>query len=91
MKDMDNAFTGSGGTLTFKFKSMIPPKINSLYNLVLLGDGSKLMYVPRGSKADYLFAMTGPIGDNNTKESMLTYYEEGYPNRLAHIIEYDPE
>lgn len=91
MKDMDHAFNGSGGTLTFKFKSMIPPKIDSLYNSVLLGDGSKLMYVPRGSKADYLFAMTGPIGDNNTKESMLTYYEEGYPNRLAHIIEYDPE
>ena len=84
---MNNSFNYSEGDgfYTIKFKSATPPTDNgggtsplSSFYFTVLKNKCYLM-VPRGSKKDYLIAMTGLDSNYPT------------PDELAHIIEYDPE
>lgn len=47
--------------------------------------------VPRGSKKDYLIAMTGLDSSYSTPDAMYDYHETYKPEVLERIIEYDPE
>ena len=84
---MNNSFNypEGDGFYTIKFKSATPPTDNgggtsplSSFYFTVLKNKCYLM-VPRGSKKDYLIAMTGLDSNYPT------------PDELAHIIEYDPE
>lgn len=84
---MNNSFyyPEGDGFYTIKFKSATPPTDNgggtsplSSFYFTVLKNKCYLM-VPRGSKKDYLIAMTGLDSNYPT------------PDELAHIIEYDPE
>ena len=97
---MNNSFyyPSGDGIYTIKFKSATPPTdkgggtapLGSFYYTVLTNNGCYLM-VPRGSKKDYLVAMTGLDSYYSTPDAMYGYYETYKPEALEHIIEYDPE
>ena len=85
------------GFYTIKFKSATPPTGEvggtsplSSFSYTVLENKCYLM-VPRGSKKDYLVAITGLNSNYPTPDAMYSYYETYKPDELAHIIEYDPE
>ncbi len=96
---MNNSFyyPEGDGFYTIKFKSATPPTdkgggtapLGSFYYTVLMN--KCYLMVPRGSKKDYLIAMTGLDSHYPTPDEMYDYYETYKPDKLAHIIEYDPE
>ena len=96
---MNNSFyyPEGDGFYTIKFKSATPPTdkvggtppLGSFHSTVLMN--KCYLMVPRGSKKDYLIAMTGLASDYPTPDAMYGYYETYQPDKLAHIIEYDPE
>ena len=85
------------GFYTIKFKSATPPTgkpggtppLSSFYYTVL--KNKCYLMVPRGSKKDYLVAITGLNSNYPTPDAMYGYYETYKPDALEHIIEYDPE
>ena len=96
---MNNSFDMplGDGFYTIKFKSATPPTdkgggtapLSSFSYTVL--QGKCYLMVPRGSKKDYLVAMTGLDSNYPTPDAMYGYYETYKPDELEHIIEYDPE
>ena len=85
------------GFYTIKFKSATPPTgkpggtppLSSFSYTVF--NGKCYLMVPRGSKKDYLVAITGLPSNYPTPDAMYSYYETYRPDELEHIIEYDPE
>ena len=96
---MNNSFyyPEGDGIYTIKFKSATPPTdkgggtepLGSFYYNVLINKCH--LMVPRGSKKDYLIAMTGLDSRYSTPDAMYDYHETYKPEVLERIIEYDPE